>query len=51
MNSKPVDIKSIFVEALDKTDSQERADYLDNACGGDKVLREEVESLLTSPNH
>jgi serine/threonine protein kinase len=48
MNSKPVDVKSIFAEALDKTDSQERAVYLDSVCGSDKDLREEVESLLTS---
>ena len=48
MNSKSVDVKSIFAEALDKTDSQERAAYLDGVCGSDKVLRKEVESLLTS---
>ena len=48
MNSKSVDVKSIFAEALNKTDSQERAAYLDSACGSDKDLREEVESLLTS---
>jgi serine/threonine protein kinase len=48
MNSKSVDVKSIFTEALDKTDSQERAAYLDSICGSDKDLREEVESLLTS---
>jgi len=48
MKSEPLDVKSIFVEALDKTDSQERAEYLDGACGKNKVLREEVESLLIS---
>ena len=48
MNSKSVDVKSIFAEALDKTDSQERAAYLDSVCGSDKVLREDVESLLIS---
>ena len=48
MNSKSVDVKSIFTDALDKTDSSERAAYLDSVCGSDKVLREEVESLLTS---
>jgi WD40 repeat protein/serine/threonine protein kinase len=48
MNSEPVDVKSIFAEALDRTDSQERAEYLDGVCGSDKALREEVESLLTS---
>jgi tetratricopeptide (TPR) repeat protein len=48
MNSKSVDVKTIFAEALDKTDSQERAAYLDSVCGGDKDLREEVESLLRS---
>jgi serine/threonine protein kinase/tetratricopeptide (TPR) repeat protein len=48
MNLKSVDVKTIFAEALDKTDSTERAAYLDSVCGGDKDLREEVESLLTS---
>jgi serine/threonine protein kinase len=48
MNSKSVDVKTIFAEALDKTDSHERAAYLDSVCGGDNDLREEVESLLIS---
>lgn len=48
MNSKPVDVKLIFAEALDRTDVQERAAYLDGVCGSDVALREEVESLLTS---
>jgi non-specific serine/threonine protein kinase/serine/threonine-protein kinase len=48
MNSKPLDVKSIFAEALDKADAHERAAYLDGVCGCDEALREEVESLLTS---
>jgi serine/threonine protein kinase len=48
MNSKSIDVKSIFAEVLDKTDSKERAAYLDSVCGNDKDLREEVESLLKS---
>jgi serine/threonine protein kinase len=35
--------QTIFIEALDKLD---RAAYLDEACGGDEVLRRRVESLL-----
>ncbi len=48
MNEEPKDIKSIFAEALEKKTPQERAAYLDEACGSDKKLRAEVEALLES---
>src|SRR5277367_5163559 len=38
--------KEIFFEALDKNTPQERAAFLDGACGKDPVLRARVEALL-----
>ena len=40
-------IKEIFQAAQELT-PEERSDFLDRACGDDKSLREEVESLLTA---
>ncbi len=40
------DVKSIFGRALDLHTPEERAAYLDQACGDDPRLRAEVESLL-----
>jgi len=40
------DITLILAEALEKTTAQERAAYLDSACGDDTQTRDEVESLL-----
>ena len=48
MGKEPVDIKSIFFEALRKKNAAERAAYLDGACGKDTILHAEVESLLKS---
>ncbi len=48
MNPEAVDVKSIFAEALEKTDAQEQAAYLEGVCGRDTALRAEVESLLIS---
>jgi WD40 repeat protein/serine/threonine protein kinase len=48
MGKEPVDIKSIFFEALRKRSATERTAYLDGACGKDAILRAEVESLLKS---
>src|SRR6476646_1577958 len=42
------DIRAVFCEALNKTSSTERAQYLDAACGGDAGLRAQVEELLAS---
>jgi WD40 repeat protein/serine/threonine protein kinase len=39
-------IEAIFFAALDKSSSQERAAYLDQACAGDLELRRHVERLL-----
>ena len=38
--------KSIFLEALEIASPEERASYVEAACGGDPHLREEVEALL-----
>ncbi|MHC4072295.1 MAG: tetratricopeptide repeat protein, partial [Planctomycetota bacterium] len=46
MNEEPKDIKSIFAEAIEKKTSQERAAFLDKACGDDGDLRSKVEDLL-----
>ena len=40
--------QAIFLEALKKTSPDERAKYLDEACGGDTALRSEVEGILSS---
>ena len=39
-------VEELFHSAL-KLEESYRADFLGNACGGDEVLRGEVESLLT----
>jgi serine/threonine protein kinase len=44
MNSSRAE--SIFFTALEKNTAAERADYLDEACGGDAALRHKVERLL-----
>jgi WD40 repeat protein/tRNA A-37 threonylcarbamoyl transferase component Bud32 len=46
MSEEPKDLKSIFLEALEKKTAKERADYLDRVCGNDANLRAEFESLL-----
>ena len=38
--------REIFIAALQKTDAAERRAYLDEACGTDVALRQQVESLL-----
>lgn len=43
----PNQIKHLFHRALE-CDSRERSDFLANTCGGDPLLRREVESLLLS---
>src|SRR4051812_35493501 len=40
--------RTVFMTALDKGDPAERTAYLDEACGGDAVLRGRVEALLRS---
>ncbi len=46
--SNPAQIESIFFAALEKKSAAERAEYLDQACGGDTALSERVERLLES---
>jgi hypothetical protein len=40
--------ETIFAEALEKSTPAERAAYLDEACAGEPVLRQRVETLLRS---
>jgi serine/threonine protein kinase len=47
MNAKE---ESVFAEAQGIQDSQERAEFLDQACAGDVDLRRSVESLLAAYN-
>ena len=35
--------KAVFCEALEITDPEQRRQFLDQACGADKALREGVE--------
>jgi serine/threonine protein kinase/Flp pilus assembly protein TadD len=39
-------VESIFFEALARASAEERADYVEEACGGDQELRRRVERLL-----
>jgi len=50
MSKEPKDIKAIFSEALEKQTAEERAAYLDEACGNDADLRSKVEALLNAHN-
>jgi hypothetical protein len=38
--------RSVFLAALEKDNPDERAAYLEHACGGDVALRQRVERLL-----
>ena len=38
--------KAVFVEALEIADPEQRRQFLDQACGADHALREQVERLL-----
>ena len=46
MGTEFPDVKSIFGRAIEISSPADRAAYLDHACGNDRRLREEVESLL-----
>ncbi|HTL57123.1 MAG TPA: protein kinase [Candidatus Limnocylindrales bacterium] len=38
--------KAVFVEALEIADPEQRRQFLDNACGADQALREQIDKLL-----
>src|SRR5688572_395153 len=40
--------RTIFMQALEKDTPEHRSAFLDEACAGDGVLREQVEALLRS---
>ena len=46
MKGERIDIKSVFLEALDKRTPEERRAYLAQVCGASPELRTEFESLL-----
>src|SRR2546427_11933473 len=46
MNETHNSLRTIFVEALEIQDAQQRAAYLSQACGQDLALRREVEELI-----
>jgi WD40 repeat protein/serine/threonine protein kinase len=48
MTDHPPSERSIFESAIEKGSAAERAAYLDEACGGDRGLREGVDALLAA---
>ncbi len=48
INDRHLSERSIFEEAVEKASPQERAAYLERACGGNELLRREVEALLAA---
>src|SRR5437870_6002874 len=48
MNEPSLPEESIFGQAMEIESVEERAAYLDRACGADSALRSEVEALLRS---
>jgi serine/threonine protein kinase/Flp pilus assembly protein TadD len=46
-----VNEQTLFAEALERTDPQERAAFLDQACQGDAALRQRIERLLAQHEH
>src|SRR5438067_2876438 len=46
MNEHQISEKSIYLEAIEIASPEERAAYLEAACGGDGQLRKEVEALI-----
>ena len=51
MAQPPDQVKTIFGQALDIESPEERARYLDEACGGNAALRAEVQELLVAMGH
>ena len=51
MKGERVNIKSIFLEALEKRTPEERQVYLADVCGANPELRKEFESLLEAYDH
>ena len=46
MKSRPVDERSIFLQAIDLASAEERAAFLDEVCGPNASLRREIDALL-----
>src|SRR5262245_3785557 len=47
MPADPMQVKSIFLAAVEKATPEERAAFLGDACGGDEELRRRVDQLLS----
>jgi len=48
MTLQSSDAKRIFLEAVEKHAPEQWSEFLDQACGGDRALRERVETLLAA---
>jgi eukaryotic-like serine/threonine-protein kinase len=48
METPELKLRSVFNEALDRPKGPARLGYLDEACGGDELLRGQVEALLAA---
>ena len=42
--------RTIFLEALEKDNPEQRSAFLEETCGGDAELRQRVETLLSAHN-
>jgi serine/threonine protein kinase len=51
MSADASNAKHIFLQAVEECQPERWPEYLDNACGGDTVLRERVEALLAAYRH
>jgi serine/threonine protein kinase len=51
MNHPENQVMAIFAEAMEIADARARKAFLGEACGGDRVLRKEVEELLQAEAH
>ena len=48
MSTNPQKVKSIFLEALQRADIDSRRDFVAAACGANKSMKQQVESLLNN---
>ncbi len=48
MSAEKPNLRTIFIEALEKESAEARDEYLEEACDGDGELRERLEALLSA---
>ena len=46
MSQPRPDLKTIFLEALDRPDGPDRAAYLDGVCGSGSAIRSRIDALM-----